>query len=290
MSVQDYQIIRLQEVSTLLAASSDTTTSGARGDGDGDGAASRVPKCIEVEARGFNVNCCSTGDIIQVVGVVRAAPDISGNVSTSSFTQRRKSSIRLEAGVHQLQVLANSIWLLDTTSSGRSSVAVSSTSVDVGPRRCLMSGGICGGTVKTFSRAQLSIVRSIAARTQFALPDLIASVCPAIYGHELVKFGLVLALFGCGSTRAGLPHHGQDVVRSSIHVLMVGDPGVGKSQMLRGVAACAPRAVSISSNTSTTAGLTASVLRDGADIILDAGALVLADQVRERRHDDDHDV
>lgn len=60
----------------------------------------------------------------------------------------------------------------------------------------------------------------------FAL--LVHSLCPTIYGHEMVKAGLILSLFGGNAKRARS--------RDDIHILLVGDPGLGKSQMLQ---ACA---------------------------------------------------
>lgn len=58
------------------------------------------------------------------------------------------------------------------------------------------------------------------------------SLCPNIYGHEIVKAGLLLALFG--GTKS-------DTVRAEPHILIVGDPGLGKSQMLRACTNVAPR-------------------------------------------------
>jgi len=54
------------------------------------------------------------------------------------------------------------------------------------------------------------------------------SLCPNIYGHEIIKAGLILSLFGGTVKRMQL--------REDIHILLVGDPGLGKSQMLQ---ACA---------------------------------------------------
>lgn len=62
---------------------------------------------------------------------------------------------------------------------------------------------------------------------------LVNSLCPSIFGHEMVKAGLLLALFGgC---------HASNASRGDIHVLVVGDPGLGKSQMLHACCAVAPR-------------------------------------------------
>lgn len=67
--------------------------------------------------------------------------------------------------------------------------------------------------------------------------------------------------------------------RADSHVLVVGDPGLGKSQMLRAVAMVAPRAVYVGGNTTTTTGLTVTMVKDSSgDYALEAGALVLADQ------------
>ena len=68
-------------------------------------------------------------------------------------------------------------------------------------------------------------------------------------------------------------------MRSDIHVLVVGDPGLGKSQLLRAAANCSPRSVVVCGNTATTAGLTVAVSReDNGEMSLEAGALVLANQ------------
>lgn len=58
-------------------------------------------------------------------------------------------------------------------------------------------------------------------------------MCPAIYGHEMIKAGLLLSLFG-GSSNQTSP-------RDDIHVLMVGDPGLGKSQLLQASTRLSPQ-------------------------------------------------
>lgn len=107
---------------------------------------------------------------------------------------------------------------------------------------------------------------------------VVNSLCPAIYGHELVKAGLTMALFG------GVRRYNNDKnripVRGDPHLLIVGDPGLGKSQMLQALSNVAPRGVYVCGNTTTTAGLTVTLHKDGGsgDFALEAGALVLGDQ------------
>ncbi len=62
-------------------------------------------------------------------------------------------------------------------------------------------------------------------------------------------------------------------------ILVVGDPGLGKSQILNSCAGVAPRSVFVTGNTTTSSGLTVTLSKDsGNDFSLEAGALVLADQ------------
>lgn len=78
----------------------------------------------------------------------------------------------------------------------------------------------------------------------FAL--LVHSLCPTIFGHELVKAGLLLTLLG-GSHKHGT----KDVhIRPDPHCLLVGDPGLGKSQLLKAVTNVATRGVYVCGNTS----------------------------------------
>ena len=106
---------------------------------------------------------------------------------------------------------------------------------------------------------------------------LVSSLCPGIFGQEMVKAGLILAMVS-GVSRGGGPN--QVAIRGDPHVLIVGDPGLGKSQMLRAAAAVHPRGVYVCGNTASKSGLTVTVVKDPqtGDYALEAGALVLADQ------------
>jgi replicative DNA helicase Mcm len=108
-------------------------------------------------------------------------------------------------------------------------------------------------------------------------PNMIASIAPTIFGMEPEKEGLALQLFG-GVVKV-LPDKTR--IRGDIHIMLVGDPGTAKSQLLRYMTNLAPRAIYTSGKASTAAGLTAAAVRDEfgeGRWTLEAGALVLADQ------------
>lgn len=103
-----------------------------------------------------------------------------------------------------------------------------------------------------------------------------ASIGPSIYGHEDIKRGLALALFGGEPKNPG----GKHKVRGDINVLLCGDPGTAKSQFLKYVEKVASRAVFTTGQGASAVGLTAYVQRHPVtrEWTLEAGALVLADR------------
>ena len=105
---------------------------------------------------------------------------------------------------------------------------------------------------------------------------VIRSIAPSIYGNNHIKESIALLLFG------GVPKTLPDglKIRGESNMLMIGDPGTAKSQMLRYVASLAPRALYTSGKGTSAAGLTVAVLRDTetGEFTLEAGALVLADR------------
>jgi len=106
---------------------------------------------------------------------------------------------------------------------------------------------------------------------------IINSIAPSIYGYREIKEAIALQLF------SGVPKILPDGsrIRGDIHILLVGDPGIAKSQLLRYVVQLAPRGIYTSGKSSTSAGLTATAVRDefgDGRWTLEAGALVLADK------------
>ncbi|RLE38652.1 hypothetical protein DRJ17_03265 [Candidatus Woesearchaeota archaeon] len=106
--------------------------------------------------------------------------------------------------------------------------------------------------------------------------NLIESIAPSIYGLERIKEALLLQMVG------GVRKVRSDgvVTRGDMHILLMGDPGAAKSQMLKRVADVAPKARFVSGKGASGAGLTAAVVRDEfiSGWSLEAGALVLANK------------
>ncbi|NWQ81453.1 MCM2 factor, partial [Columbina picui] len=105
---------------------------------------------------------------------------------------------------------------------------------------------------------------------------IFASIAPSIYGHEDIKRGLALALFGGEPKNPG----GKHKVRGDINVLLCGDPGTAKSQFLKYIEKASIRAIFTTGQGASAVGLTAYVQRHpvSKEWTLEAGALVLADR------------
>lgn len=108
------------------------------------------------------------------------------------------------------------------------------------------------------------------------IDKIIGSIAPSIYGHKYIKTAIASALFG------GVPKdiNGKHSIRGDINVLLLGDPGTAKSQILKYVEKTAQRAVFSTGQGASAVGLTASVRKDPItrEWTLEGGALVLADK------------
>src|SRR3989441_9620175 len=123
------------------------------------------------------------------------------------------------------------------------------------------------------TRDDEALIRSVASRPD-AYQKLIASIAPAITGHEPEREAILLLLAGGVATH--LPDGTK--LRGDVNVLFVGDPGTAKSEMLKFAAQVAPRGLFASGRGSTAAGLSAAVIREKNVFMLEAGVVVLADQ------------
>jgi len=116
------------------------------------------------------------------------------------------------------------------------------------------------------------VIKELAAKPN-VYEKLVRSIAPSIYGYDNVKEAIALQLF------SGVQKVREDGTRTrgDIHIFLVGDPGSGKSEILRYVSTLAPKARYIAGKGATAAGLTATVVKDEfmRGWALEAGALVL---------------
>jgi replicative DNA helicase Mcm len=104
------------------------------------------------------------------------------------------------------------------------------------------------------------------------------SLAPEVYGYEYVKKGLILQLFE-GNRPTDDTFKTDTMDRWTIHILLIGDPGIGKSQLIQAVKKRAPKNITISGTNTSQAGLTVSTVKDEltGTWTMEAGATVLAD-------------
>ncbi|XP_014469456.1 PREDICTED: DNA helicase MCM8-like isoform X2 [Dinoponera quadriceps] len=194
----------------------------------------RVPKILDVQLMDDLVNICMPGDDITLTGIIKVQGIDDAKPQVGSPFSLYMQAITVINKKHRYK-------------NNRSSMS-----------------------------NEISLKNYLAIQDIYKEPNLFAllvhSLCPSIYGHEMVKAGLILSLFGGNAKHAQL--------RNDIHILLVGDPGLGKSQMLQACARISAKGVYICGNSSTSSGLTVTLTKETGsnDFSLEPGALVLADQ------------
>ncbi|KAI2619188.1 MCM-domain-containing protein [Hypoxylon sp. NC1633] len=273
----DWQKVRIQENSSEIPTGS-------------------MPRTMDVILRGEMVDRAKAGEKCIFTGALIVVPDVSQlglpGVRPTAIRDDRNAPRNNDVGgsgvsglkslgvrdlTYRLAFLANMVTP-DTSTIGQSASrqvhdiinSLTHTSND---------------TAETAEEAQTAVLNSMTpseidelremVHSDHIYSRLVQSLAPTVYGHDIVKKGLLLQLMsGVHKTTAeGM------ALRGDINICVVGDPSTSKSQFLKYVCSFAPRAVYTSGKASSAAGLTAAVVKDEetGDFTIEAGALMLAD-------------
>lgn len=132
------------------------------------------------------------------------------------------------------------------------------------------------GKEHAFTPERIELLRKLSQKPD-VYDRLARTVAPSIYENMDIKKGILLQLFG--GTKKKIATSGRQDFRADIHILLCGDPGTSKSQLLQYVFNLVPRSQYTSGKGSSAVGLTAYVTKDveTKQLVLQTGALVLAD-------------
>lgn len=204
--------------------------------------AGRTPATVSVMSHGALVEAVGAGERVRVTGVYRAAP---AQVNPRRATLKALHKTHIDA-LHYCK--AHDERLLEVED----------------------------GKEHHFSPERIELFKSLASQ-QNCYEKLARAIAPSIYENLDIKKGVLLQLLG--GTKKDFNAAGRTHFRSEINILLCGDPGTSKSQLLRWVHMLVPRAQYTSGRGSSAVGLTAYVTKDPdtRQLVLQTGALVLAD-------------
>eukprot|EP00667_Euglena_gracilis_P003045 EG_transcript_3049 len=259
----DWQKVRIQE-------NSDEIPSGS------------MPRSMEIILRNDAVEMAKAGDKCRFVGTLVVVPEVAKLFSGVD----RREVIRAQAGSDMRAQEGRS----DTANPTDGATGLRQLGVrDLNHRLCFLATTVHqedekqgfrmmakedDAAAETFTEEEEAVIAGM-TQNEHLMAALAENICPNVWGHEDIKAGILLQLFGGvhKRTREGIS------LRGDINCCIVGDPSVAKSQFLKFVHRLVPRAVYTSGKASSAAGLTASVVKDAEtrEFSIEAGALMLAD-------------
>ena len=231
-----------------------------------------MPRTIDVILRNELVEKAKPGDKCTFIGTLIVVPDITSLYKPGEKVQKqikrevaKKEDQKITTGVsglknlgikdlsYKLIFIANNVLFM--TESG---------SQEMNDKE----------KFKEFSKSELDKILQM-KNDQSIYSNLSKAISPSVFGHDEVKKGLLLMLFG------GVNKETQEGIklRGDINICLVGDPSTAKSQFLKYICNLIPRSIYTSGKGSSAAGLTAGVVKDSetGEFCIEVGALMLAD-------------
>lgn len=212
----------------------------------------QTPHTVIIYAHGDLVDAVQPGDRVAVTGIYRAVP-IQANPRAKNLKAVYKTHIDV---VHFRKTDAKRL---------HGSSSATTLSNDAGKEG-----------VASLDPERLALIQELSQKPD-VYERLARAIAPSIYENEDIKKGILLQLFG--GSKKDLAATGRGQFRSEVNILLCGDPGTSKSQLLQYVFNLVPRSQYTSGKGSSAVGLTAYVTKDpeSRQLVLQTGALVLAD-------------
>ena len=231
-----------------------------------------MPRTIDVILRNELVEKAKPGDKCTFIGTLIVVPDITSLYKPGEKVQKqikrevaKKEDQKITTGVsglknlgikdlsYKLIFIANNVLFM--TESGSQEMNDNEK-------------------IKEFTKSELDKILQM-KNDPSIYNNLSKAISPSVFGHDEVKKGLLLMLFG------GVNKETQEGIklRGDINICLVGDPSTAKSQFLKYICNLIPRSVYTSGKGSSAAGLTAGVVKDSetGEFCIEVGALMLAD-------------
>ena len=240
----DKQLVRLQE-------SPDDTPPG------------RTPHALSLYVNGDLVDGVQPGDRVAVTGIYRTQP-----VRVNSRMQTLRAVYRTHIDVlHFRRDIAGRL----------PSSRISDNSAADGCQRTPDANDFVIEWANRLSPERVEQMKKLSAAPDI-YERLAHALAPSVYEHEDIKKGLILQMMS--GVRKDLSAVGRGFSRADIHVMLCGDPGTSKSQLLQYVHRLAPRSQYTAGRGSSAVGLTAFIAKepDTRQTVLQPGALVLSDR------------
>ena len=239
----------------------------------GDIPTGSMPRSIDVILRNELVEKAKPGDKCSFIGTLIVVPDITSLYKPGEKVQKqikrevaKKEDQKITTGVSGLKNLGikDLSYKLIFIANNILFTAESGSLININDNE----------KIKEFTKSELDKILQM-KNDPHIYNNLSKAIAPSVFGHDEVKKGLLLMLFG------GVNKETQEGIklRGDINICLVGDPSTAKSQFLKYICQLVPRSVYTSGKGSSAAGLTAGVVRDPetGEFCIEVGALMLAD-------------